>query len=97
MVYSMQRYQLYLNPAMVAVFDEGEKLLGVTRSALVRQALERAAEQMVAFLSRAVAHTSTIHTQNALDALIGRITVPGRCTDFARRVDETVYATPNVS
>lgn len=46
MVYIMKRYQVYLNPQSVSVLDELSKVSDLTRSQLIREAVEGAAARV---------------------------------------------------
>lgn len=43
----MKRYQVYLNPGSVAILDDFEKISDISRSKLIREAIDRYVNQLV--------------------------------------------------
>ena len=84
----MKRYQVYLNPNSVSVLDEFEKSTSISRSKLIRESIDRLAQN----LSRVLAEQNISPSQKlVLDSLIGAINIKGtRQTNFALK-DNRVY------
>lgn len=82
----MRRYQVYLNPNSVAVLDDFEKISGVSRSKIIREAIDRLAQQL---LSIVLVKTETGQKRYLLDELAGFIDLKtSKKTNFAGKVDE---------
>lgn len=81
----MKRYQVYLNPHSVSILDDFEKYTDISRSKLIREAIDRLAHNLShVFVSK------NEEPQDALilDSLIGYITCNGRKqTNYAMRDD----------
>ena len=84
----MKRYQVYLNPNSVSVLDEFEKSTSISRSKLIRESIDRLAQN----LSRVLAEQNIAPSQKlVLDSLIGVINIKGtKQTNFALK-DNRVY------
>ena len=84
----MKRYQVYLNPNSVSVLDEFEKSTSISRSKLIRESIDRLAQN----LSRVLAEQNIAPSQKlVLDSLIGAINIKGiKQTNFALK-DNRVY------
>jgi len=46
MVYVMKRYQIYLDPRSVGIFDEASEISDFTRSRLIKEAIDGAASRI---------------------------------------------------
>lgn len=83
----MKRYQVYLNSNSVSVLDEFEKYTSVSRSKLIREAIDRLAQNLAKSFA-----DKNIEPQDKfiLDSLIGQINVKGqKQTDHASKDDRT--------
>lgn len=82
----MKRYQVYLNPHSVSVMDEVERMIGVSRSKLIREATDR----FVQAISSIVSAMKTQHRKKPnLDNLIGIIDLKTKKkTNYALEDDE---------
>jgi len=77
----MKRYQVYLNPKSVSILDEFEKYSSISRSKLIREAIDRLAQNLSkVFVDKEVVSNK----QTVLDSLIGIIT--------DQKLKETNYA-----
>ena len=47
----MKRYQVYLNPYPVTIFDEVEELTDISRSKIIRDSLDRVAQNIAQVLA----------------------------------------------
>ncbi len=81
----MKRYQVYLNPHSVAILDEIQKLTSITRSKIIRDAVDKIATQV----------TMTIPVKKSgrkryiLDSLAGSISIKGKKkTNYAQHIDD---------
>lgn len=84
----MQRYQVYLNPQSVSVLDEFEKIGDISRSKIIRQAVERIADILI---SVSGAKRKVPVSYSALDKLIGCIRFKStKKTNYAD-VDDDIY------
>ena len=86
----MRRYQVYLNSNSVAVLDDFEKISGLSRSKIIREAIDRLAQN----LSR-VFVAKNIQPQNKLilDSLVGFINLKNkRQTNYASQDDNKYLA-----
>lgn len=85
----MKRYQVYLNQGSVAVLDDFEKISNISRSKIIRQAIDRMAEQLV----RVVEAKRQDKKEYILDSLAGFVDLKtDKKTNFAQNVDE-IYLT----
>lgn len=84
----MKRYQVYLDPHSVSIFDEVEKYTDISRSKLIRQVIDAVARNLAKTL-----YTEKLYPQEkyALDSLVGALGRPGKKTSSARRVNEIYY------
>ncbi|KKP47966.1 MAG: hypothetical protein UR39_C0002G0069 [Candidatus Woesebacteria bacterium GW2011_GWA1_33_30] len=81
----MTRYQVYLNSGSVAVVDEVEEYLGISRSQIIRDLVDRYAQNILQIFS--VTRT-TPFKKSSLEALIGIINVDGqKGTNYAMKDD----------
>lgn len=83
----MKRYQVYLNSSSVSVLDEFEKYTSISRSKLIREAIDRLAQN----LSKTFADKN-IEPQDKLilDSLIGLISAKSlKQTNYALKDDRT--------
>lgn len=77
----MKRYQVYLNSSSVSVLDEFEKYSDISRSKLIREAIDRLAQNLSkVFVDKDIAP----NTKMILDSLVGTINI--------RNVTQTNYA-----
>lgn len=89
-VYTMKRYQLYLNPHAVAIIDDFEKESHISRSKLIRHLVERVADQVLDLI---LVKTDTEKKKYFFDTLAGFIDLKTKKkTNLAQRVDE-IYLT----
>ena len=69
-MYIMKRYQVYLNPHSVSILDDFEKYTNISRSKLIREAIDRLAQN----LSRVFAAKNEFPQDKLiLDSLVGFI------------------------
>ena len=80
----MERYQVYLNPTSVLILDDFEKSSKVSRSQLIREAIDRLADQLLKMTPvNPVGGKSYL-----LDKLAGLVDLGAeKKTNFARDVD----------
>lgn len=84
----MKRYQVYLNQNSVSVLDDFEKISNISRSKVIRQAIDRLAEQ----LAHAVDDKSQ-KKEYVLDSLNGFVDLKtNKKTNFAQEVDEIYFS-----
>ena len=83
----MKRYQVYLNPHSVSILDDFEKYTNISRSKLIREAIDRLAQN----LSRVFAQKDKDPTHTiSLDSLVGFISLKGgKQTNYALQDDST--------
>lgn len=85
----MKRYQVYLNQNSVSVLDDFEKISNISRSKVIRQAIDRLAEQLV----RAVDDRRSQKKEYILDSLNGFVDLKtNKKTNFAQEVDEIYFS-----
>lgn len=85
----MKRYQVYLNPHSVSVLDGVKELSNISRSKLIREAIDRVAEQIAAIF----APENKTQKIRYFDKLCGFIDLKTKeKTHFAENVDE-IYLT----
>lgn len=83
----MKRYQVYLNPNSVSILDELEKFTSISRSKLIREAVDRLAQN----LSKVLVHKGITSDKKMLfDSLIGAINTKSKQTNFALK-DDRLY------
>ena len=82
----MKRYQLYLNPHSVSILDDFGRHVDLSRSNLIRLAIESVAYN----LAKVFAATKTPPKDKyILDSLVGAIKLKGnKQTNFAQNIDE---------
>lgn len=86
---NLKRYQVYLNPYSVSVLDGFKKTSNMSRSKLIREAIDRVAEQFVAIF----AWEKKTQKTKYFDKLCGFIDLKTKKkTHFAENVDE-IYLT----
>lgn len=84
----MKRYQVYLNPNSVSVLDEFEKYSSISRSKLIRESIDRLAQNLSKIFTE---HNVAPSEKLILDSLIGGIKVKGsKQTNYATK-DNSVY------
>jgi len=81
----MKRYQVYLNPNSISVIDEFEKYTSISRSQLIREAIDRLAQNLSkVFVDKNIFPDKKI----ILDTLVGVITLKeSQQTNFASKDD----------
>lgn len=85
----MKRYQVYLNQNAVSVLDDFEKISNISRSKVIRQAIDRLAEQLV----RVVDDRRSQKKEYILDSLAGFVDLKtDKKTNFAQNVDEIYFS-----
>ena len=86
----MKRYQVYLNQHSVSILDDFGKHTDISRSELIRQAIDQVAQNLV----KVFAATKTPPKDSyILDSLVGAIKLPrNKKTNFAQNIDE-IYLT----
>ncbi len=85
----MRRYQVYLNQNSVSVLDDFEKISNISRSKVIRQAIDRLAEQLV----RVVNDRRSQKKEYILDSLDGFVDLKtNKKTNFAQNVDEIYFS-----
>ena len=81
----MKRYQVYLNPQSVSILEEVEKIAGIGRSKLIREAIDRFAENLAQVFA---AKQITPEKTTILDSLVGSIKIKNKAeTNFAQKSD----------
>ena len=81
----MKRYQVYLNQGSVAVLDDFQKISNISRSKIIRQAIDRVAEQLVSVVEVGRSNKK----EYVLDSLAGFVDLKtNKKTNFAQNVDE---------
>ncbi len=82
----MKRYQVYLNPNSVSTLDEFEKYTSVSRSKLIREAIDRLARN----LSKVFVDKNIIPKNKLIfDSLIGVINIKSlKQTNYALKEDD---------
>ncbi len=82
----MKRYQVYLDPSSVSVLDEFEKYSSIPRSKLIRESIDRLAQN----LSKIFAEKDIVPDKELfLDSLVGLITTNSlKETNFASEKDQ---------
>lgn len=85
-MYTMKRYQVYLNPHSVSILDDFGKHIDISRSKVLQIATDRIAQTLAkVFVATKTAPSDTY----ILDSLVGAIKLPGnKKTDFAHHIDE---------
>lgn len=79
----MRRYQIYLNTQSVKAIDAFQKEVKLSRSRIIRSAIDALAENLTQALP------PQKKERGALDSLLGLLgTVKSKGTNFARNVDE---------
>lgn len=66
----MKRYQVYLNPNSVAILDDFEKISDISRSKLIREAIDRFVNQLVKVFAK---RNDSLPKLTYLDRLAGAI------------------------
>jgi hypothetical protein len=85
MMYIMKRYQVYLNPHSISVLDEFEEHSSIPRSRLIREAIDRLAQNLAKILNKQKFEPSNTH---ALDQMIGFIKLDSsQKTTYATKSD----------
>lgn len=85
----MKRYQVYLNPQSVNTIDESTELIGLTRSRIIREAVDAAASRIGNFLALVKPRTNNY---DWLDKMIGAINIKNKKTvKLSENVDEIYY------
>ncbi len=86
----MKRYQVYLDPHSVSILDDFEEYTNISRSKLIREAIDRLAQNLSrVFVEKDEAPRETI----TLDSLVGFINIKAqKQTDYALRDDSAYLA-----
>ena len=80
----MTRYQLYLNSGSVAVVDEVEDYTGISRSQIIRDLVDRYAQNMLKIFSLAKVPATK---KSSLLSFIGLIDLGKKKTNYAMKDD----------
>ena len=81
----MKRYQVYLNPHSVSILDDFEKNANISRSKLIREAIDRLAQNLAHVF---VAKNVPPKEKTTLDSLVGFIKLKGqKQTNYALKND----------
>lgn len=84
-MYKMKRYQVYLNPHSVAILDEIQKLSNITRSKIIRDAVDKIATQVIA----SIPIKGPRKKSYIMDELVGFIDLKSKKkTNYAEHVDD---------
>lgn len=87
-MYIMKRYQVYLNSHSVSILDEFEKFSNISRSKVIRQVIDRVAEQLAAVVSE----KRLKKKEYILDSLEGFVDLKtDKKTNFSQNVDEIYF------
>lgn len=82
----MKRYQVYLEPHSVSILDDFGKHIDISRSQLIRIAIEQVAQNLAKVF---VATKTPPKNTYILDSLVGAIKLKGnQKTNFAQNIDE---------
>ena len=82
----MQRYQVYLNSSSVDILDDFEKETNITRSAIIRMAINSLAQNL------AKLSPSLLEQNGSLDKIIGIIKTRDKNTaDSSERINDIYY------
>lgn len=83
----MKRYQVYLNPHSVSILDDFENYTNISRSKLIREAIDRLAENLARiFMIKKESHQEKL----ILDSLVGFIDIKSpNPTNYALKEDTT--------
>ena len=82
----MKRYQLYLNPHSVSILDDFGKHTDLSRSNLIRLAIESVAHNLIKVFT---ATKTPPKDRYILDSLVGAIKLKGsKKTNLAQDIDE---------
>jgi hypothetical protein len=83
----MQRYQVYLNKDAISILDDFQKYANISRSKLIREAIDRLAENLTKiFTARNIATKKIL----ILDKLVGLINLKKeKETNFALKDDNS--------
>lgn len=88
-MYIMKRYQVYLNQQSVSVLDDFGKISNISRSKVIRQVIDRVAEQLVLV----VEDNHSVKKDYILDSLAGFVDLKtNKKTNFAQNVDEIYFS-----
>lgn len=86
----MNRYQVYLNPHSVAILDDFENISDISRSKLIRGAIDRLADQLAKIFA---VRTDRLPKLTHLDKLVGSIHLKTKkATQYAHSIDD-IYLT----
>lgn len=80
----MTRYQIYLDSASVAIIDETQEFTGVSRSKIIRDLVDRYAQNMLKIFT--ITRTPKLKT-SSLESLIGIIDTDQKVTNYAMNGD----------
>lgn len=80
----MTRYQIYLNSESVAIIDEAEEHIGISRSKIIRDLVDRYAHNMLKIFS--ITHTIK-SKKSSLQGLVGIINTDKKVTNYAMQSD----------
>jgi len=84
----MKRYQVYLDPHSVSILDDFENYTNISRSKLIREAIDRLAQNLARVF---VAKNEQPREKLILDSLVGFINIKGlKQTNYALK-DDKVY------
>ena len=84
-MYTMNRYQIYLDPHTVRILDDFQKVGDVSRSRLIRGAVESLARNLSQLVSR---ENEQVHYMATFDKLVGHVSKTiGKSTTIARKSD----------
>ena len=87
----VKRYQVYLNPSSVETLDEVADLIDITRSQLIREAIDAAATRIGSLLAGIKPPRSERYSW--LNNLIGSVSVKGKkMVNLSEKVDEIYYS-----
>lgn len=82
----MKRYQVYLNPHSISILDDFEKYTNISRSKLIREAIDRLAQNLTRVF---VAKNELPQRKLILDSLVGFINNGQKQTNYALKDDKT--------
>jgi len=84
----MKRYQVYLNPESVMLIDNFEEVSQISRSKIIRAAIDRLAEQLISVVA---VQKSSSGKKGIFDRLAGFVDLKiTKKTNFAAEID-TIY------
>lgn len=87
---AVQRYQVYLDPRSVSILDEASGLIPITRSQIIREAIDAAAGRVSNVLAMFKPVSSSDYSW--MDKMVGTLRYKKKKTiNMSERVDDIYY------